>query len=74
MLYAVASENEVGRLHAGVLIDLKSVAAQIREYPGILNSAIYQTYFVDLPYSVFPQSVVVGSFGESVKLQPETHH
>jgi hypothetical protein len=74
MLYAVASPDEVGGLHAGVLIDLKSVAAQIKTYPGILHSAIFQTNFVDLPYSAFSQDVVVGSFGEQVTMELEIRH
>lgn len=74
MLYAVASQDEPGSLHAGVLIDLKSVAAQIKMYPGILSSAIFQTNFVDLPYSAFSQGVVVGNFGEPANMELEVHH
>lgn len=65
MLYTVAQPEGDG-LFAGVLIDLKSVAVQLNTYPGVLHEAIHQANFVDLAYTIFPQNVVVGSFGESV--------
>ena len=60
MLYSLADEYEPGQLAASVLIDLKSVGAQLVAHPEILAEAHRTDYFIDLPYSAFPDDVVMG--------------
>lgn len=62
MLYSLADEHEPGRLAASVLIDLKSVGAQLVAHPEILRDAHRTDYFVDLPYGAFPDDVVMGIY------------
>lgn len=60
LLYSLADPHEEGQLAASVLIDLKSVGAQLVAHPEILAEAHRTDYFVDLPYAAFPDDVVIG--------------
>lgn len=63
LLYGVASPDDDGTLAAGVMIDMKSVAAQLGAYPDILNKAYWNRDFVELHYDDFPEWPCVGYFG-----------
>lgn len=60
LLYSVADEHEPGKIMASILIDLKSVGAQLKAYPQILNDAQRNNQFVDLSYSAFPENIIGG--------------
>lgn len=60
MLYSLADEHMEGQLAASILIDLKSVGAQLVAHPEILREAHRTDYFVDLSYGAFPDNVVMG--------------
>jgi hypothetical protein len=60
LLYSVADQHEPGELMTSALIDLKSVGAQLVQYPEILAEAYRNDYFIDLPYAAFPEHVVMG--------------
>ncbi|MBT9540383.1 hypothetical protein [Thiobacillus sp.] len=59
LLYSVA-DDEPGQLMCSCLIDLKSCGAQLVAYPEILNKAHFGNGFVDLPYELFPDHIVMG--------------
>lgn len=67
MLYGIASEADDGTLHAGILVDLKSVAVQLKRYPSILEKATVMTSFVEFSYDDFPEEICVGWYGFTKK-------
>lgn len=74
LLYGIASAEDDGTLHAGILIDLKAVAAQLNQYHSILEQATWKPDFVDLNYDLFPEEICVGWFGAINKKAKETSH
>jgi len=67
LLYGIASAEDDGTLHAGILIDLKSVGEQLIRFPAILERATAKETFIDFNYDDFPYDVCVGWWGVSKK-------
>lgn len=67
LLYAVEHPTNLGELDAGVLIDMKSVGAQLNTYPEILQKAVKGDGFIDINYDAFPHPVLAGYRGVKPK-------
>jgi hypothetical protein len=63
LLYAVAHPDNYGEVDAAVLIDLKSVGAQLKAHPHLIEQATKGNGFIDFNYDAFPYPVVVGMYG-----------
>jgi hypothetical protein len=62
LLYAVAHPENVGEVEYAILIDLKSVGAQLQHFPHIAENATKKNGFIDFNYDAFPTSVICGTW------------
>lgn len=63
LVYGLASPDKFGIVDAAVMLDLKSIGAQLINDPSIIQNAIKQDDFIDLAYNQFHYPVIVGTYG-----------
>lgn len=63
LLYGIASADKNGEITAAVMLDMKSVGAQLKNDPSLIEKATKGNGFVEFKYDAFPYPVVVGTHG-----------
>ncbi|HVW64130.1 MAG TPA: hypothetical protein VHB01_03875 [Nitrosospira sp.] len=62
LLYAIAHPDNYGEVDCAVLIDLKSLGAQLQRFPHIAENATKKNGFIDFNYDAFPSSIICGTW------------
>lgn len=62
LLYAIAHPDNYGEVDCAILIDLKSVGAQLLHFPHIAENATKKNGFIDFNYDAFPSSIICGTW------------
>lgn len=65
LLYALEHPKNPGELESGILIDMREVGWQLREYPHLIEQASRHNDLIEFEFVAFPTSVVVGMSGIS---------
>lgn len=60
LLYALTNPKEPGQLESGILLDMKEVGWQLKEYPSLLKNAGRHKDLIEFRYVDFPFNVVAG--------------
>lgn len=63
LVYGIAHPDKFGVVAAAVMIDLKSVGAQLINDPSIIENATKIDDFIDFAYNQFHYPVIVGTYG-----------
>lgn len=60
LLYALEHPTKPGELESGILIDMREVGWQLREYPHLIEQASKHNDLIEFEYAAFPFNVVAG--------------
>lgn len=60
LLYALEHPTNPGQLESGILIDMREVGWQLREYPHLIEQASRHGDLIEFEFVAFPFPVVVG--------------
>lgn len=65
LLYALEHPTKPVELESGILIDMREVGWQLKEYPHLIEQASRHNDLIEFEFVAFPTSVVVGMSGIS---------
>lgn len=63
LVYGIAHPTKYGEVQGAVMIDLKSVGAQLVADPSLIKKATKKNDFIEFKYTDFPDPIIVGLYG-----------